>query len=178
MKKLLHLFSIASIVSMISCTSGVSTIEIIDEEEPPKTASILDIEFNTLDEINSALVQMEIDPFTENELESRRSAQDERSCLNAKFKGDLNEDQVISISDVLKIFELINEYDNTELYPEIANGDGRLDVVKEYSGTSPSFWAVVNVGKLVTYDESGSSDTVLDRYDATIIIDLIIQHCN
>ncbi|MDG2450792.1 MAG: hypothetical protein P8M34_14180 [Saprospiraceae bacterium] len=179
MKSIFHLLVLLLTFLTISCSSDSSITDISEDIiEPSKTGVALEIEFNDLETINEALIQLEVEPFSNMELESRRKVRSEKSCLNGSFKGDINSDKKISVLDLEKIFEIIKEYDNEELYPGIANGDGKLHVNKEYTGTTPSFWSVAHVGKLVTYDEGGSTDTVLDRYDAAVIIDLLIQDCN
>ena len=175
-----HLFilSVFSLMLMTSCSSNIGVAEEIEEVEDVKTAPTLEIQSISLDQVNSTLSDNNIETFSSDELADFRSLRDEKPCLNAVYKGDINGDDMISTGDLLLIFDIIRKYDNKDNYPETANGDGKLEVNKEYLGEFPSFWSVVHVGKLVTYQESGSTTTYLDRYDAAVIVDLLTGSCN
>jgi len=178
--KCAHLFflSLFSLILLASCSSNIGIAEEIEEVEDIKTAPILEIQSITLDEVNTVLSTNSIKEFSADELSDYRFLRDSKPCLNAIYKGDINGDDMISTGDLLLIFDIIRKYDNKDNYPETANGDGKLEVNKEYLGEFPSFWSVVHVGKLVTYQESGSTVTYLDRYDAAVIVDLLTGSCD
>ena len=174
----LCLLNLLPFLFIISCSSDIGIAENVDIlEDYPKTASTLSIQKISLEGLNTILSANELEIFTQDRLENYRYLRDEKSCLNAKFKGDLDNDKNISSDDLLLIYKIISQYDNVDMYPETANGDGRLDVNKEYKGQSPSFWSVVHLGQLVTYDESGDRTTYLDHYDAAVLADLLIGYC-
>ena len=179
--KLSHLFFllVSSIVVLSSCSKSLAEPpEIIEEElEKPKTAVELSVVTMTLEEINIELHSNGIEVFTEARLEQSRQFRSNKSCLNAKFKGDLTNDELISVEDILLIYQLIDEYDNPSKYPKSANGDNKLEVKKEYLGKDPTFWQVVHVAELVAYDEGGVAGAFLDNDDVAVLVDLISAYC-
>ncbi|MEE9373557.1 MAG: hypothetical protein V3V00_10945 [Saprospiraceae bacterium] len=178
MKNALLILGLISTLVMMSCSSEIGITDASEEiAEEQKTGSSLEIQNTSLVDINNVLTKIGVESFSLTELESKRSTRDNKSCINAKYKSDINGDQIISIADLVNVFDIIREYDNISKFPETANGDGKLDVNKEYVGLSPTFWTVAHIGQLVTFDEGGSNKTILDRFDVAVIVDLLIQEC-
>ncbi len=163
-----------------SCSSDVVNMDVAEEDviEDPKTAVPLSIEFSTLDEVNALLESNQIEAIAEAFLEINRRERDAKACINAKFKGDLDQDEAVSAQDVLVGYNIISEYDDVQKYPDTANGDQKLDVNKEYLGAQPSFWDVVHVANLWSFSESASTRPILDKNDIAVLVDLVIGQCN
>lgn len=172
-----HLIALLVIAIFSSCSTDIVVDEIDEEVENVKTPSVLSVVNVSLEDLNAELLKNNIETFTESELEIYRNYRDEKACINAQFKGDVNGNDELSTEDVIILFQSIKEYDDVKKYPATANGDGKLNIVKEYLGESPDFWTMVHVAKLISTNESGKSLSVLERADISVMVDLLIGEC-
>ena len=173
-----RLLPIFFLITLFSCSTDIGVTETEEEQvEDPKTGTVLNIDYTSLGNVNDHLISIDAPEFTEDELIGLRGIRDEKACLNAKFKGDVNGNDMLSVEDVVILYNAIKEYDDVEKYPDSANGDGRLNVGTEYKGVSPDFWSLVHVAKLVNTDESGQGRSFLERSDIAVIVDLLTGNC-
>jgi len=167
----------AAFAILASCTSDVEADEFAEEVEDSKAATELMIESTTIENINDQLLAVDISAFDSDEMLVLRGIRDDKACINAQFKGDVNNNDLLSVEDVIILLEAIKEYDDIKKYPESANGDGQLNIVNEYKGESPDFWTMVHIAKLVNANESGKSHSILQRADVAVLMDVLIGEC-